>query len=304
MYIKKANQEDNKYLIVCDLDGTLLNSSSELSMRTIHTVKTLVEMGNIFCIATGRTVAGAIRYYRQLGLDTLMSNLDGSMISNPSDSKFIPLNFTFNKNILFNIFSSKKIIDKIELAIVETHGECIFINNKNTKPDLKRNQELLQFLGVRQTKDGSYSSEINFNGTIADVKDDLYSLLFLLKDDHDLDEIANRIKDVAGTLSVTNWELNDHRGIVVSISSVFASKLTALKFFSSYYGIKLENCIVFGDSNNDVPMLQKAGYSFAMKNANVSAKLAAKYIARITNDQDGVALELEKLFYLNECDIE
>ncbi|MBO7084573.1 HAD hydrolase family protein [bacterium] len=85
---------------------------------------------------------------------------------------------------------------------------------------------------------------------------------------------------------------------------MFASKLTALKFFSSYYGIKLENCIVFGDSNNDVPMLQKAGYSFAMKNANVSAKLAAKYIARITNDQDGVALELEKLFYLNECDIE
>ena len=304
MYIKKANQEANKYLIVCDLDGTLLNNNSELSFRTIHTIKTLIEMGNIFCIATGRTIAGALRYYDQLGLDTLMSNLDGSVITNPKDPKFTPLNFTFNKNILFNIFSSKKIIDKIELAIVETHDQCIFINNENTKPDLKRNQELLQFLGVRPTKDGSYSSEINFNGKITDVKDDLYSLLFLLEDDHDLDEIANRIKDVAGTLSVNNWELNDHQGIVVSISSVFASKLTALKFFSSYYGIKLENCIVFGDSNNDVTMLQKAGYSFAMKNANVSAKLAAKYIARITNDQDGVALELEKLFYLNECDIE
>ena len=204
MYIKKANQEANKYLIVCDLDGTLLNNASELSTRTIHTIKTLIEMGNIFCIATGRTIAGALRYYEQLGLNTLMSNLDGSVISNPKDPKFIPLNFTFNKNILDNIFSSKKIIDKIELAIVETHNQCIFINNVNTKSDLKRNQELLQFLGVRQSKDGKYSSEINFNGKITDVKDDLYSLLFLLKDDHDLDEIANRIKDVAGTLSVNN----------------------------------------------------------------------------------------------------
>ena len=50
MYIKKANQESNKYLIVCDLDGTLLNSASELSSRTIHTIKTLIEMGNIFSL--------------------------------------------------------------------------------------------------------------------------------------------------------------------------------------------------------------------------------------------------------------
>lgn len=302
MRIKKESKEENKYLIVSDLDGTLLDHNSELTPRTKVTIKKLIKMGNIFCIATGRTLSSAKKYYDELGLTTLMSNLDGSIISNPSDSSFKPLNFTFSKNILFEIFETKKVIDKIKLAIVESTNECIFINNGNYV-DIKRNEELLSFLGFRPDDNQLDISLINFNGNISDVKNDLYAVLFLLEDDKDVDEIANRIRDIAGTLSVLSWELKDTKEIVVSISSIFASKLTALKFFSSYYGVRLENCIVFGDSNNDVPMLNKAGYSYAMKNGNTSAKLASKYITRVPNKEDGVALELEKLFFLNECEI-
>lgn len=302
MRIKKESKEENKYLIVSDLDGTLLDHNSEITPRTKATIKKLIKMGNIFCIATGRTLSSAKKYYDELGLKTLMSNLDGSIISNPSDPNFKPLNFTFSKDILIEIFQTKKLINKIKLAIVESTNECIFINNGKCI-DIKRNEELLSFLGFRPNDTQLDISSINFNGNIGNVENDLYGVLFLLEDDKDVDEIANRIRDIAGTLSVLSWELKDSKEVVVSITSIFASKLTALKFFSSYYGVRLENCIVFGDSNNDVPMLNKAGYSYAMKNGNTSAKLASKYITRVPNKDDGVALELEKLFFLNECEI-
>ncbi len=303
MRIKKERKEENKYLIVSDLDGTLLDQNSEISPRTKKTVQRLIKMGNIFCIATGRTIRSAKKYYDELGLNTLMSNLDGSIISNPSDKSFRPLNFTFSKNILFEIFQNPKIINKVELAIVEGIDSCMFINQTD-KINIEKDKELLTFLGFGADEEKMDVTTVNFHGKIEDVKDDLYALLFLLKDEKDVDEIANRIKDIAGTLSVLSWELKDTKEIVVSVSSIFASKQTALKFFSSYYGVKLENCIVFGDSNNDVPMLNKAGYSYAMKNGNMSAKLASKYITRVPNKEDGVALELEKLFYLCDCELD
>ncbi|MBQ5492457.1 MAG: Cof-type HAD-IIB family hydrolase [Mycoplasmataceae bacterium] len=302
MRIKKESNEANKYLIVCDLDGTLLDHNSELTPRTKQTVKKIIKMGNIFCIATGRTISSAKKYYEELGLNTLMSNLDGSLISNPSNKNFAPLHFSFSKDILLEIFNTKKIMDKVELAIVETTKECMFIN-RSKNIDIDKNKELLTFLGFRQDDIKANQVDVNYDASIDEVNNDLYALLFVLHDDKNVDEITNRIRDIAGTLSVISWELKDTKEIVVSISSIFASKQTALKFFSSYYGVKLENCIVFGDSNNDVPMLNKAGYSYAMKNGNMSAKLASKYITRVPNHEDGVALELEKLFYLNECEL-
>ncbi|MBO6094856.1 HAD-IIB family hydrolase [bacterium] len=201
MRIKKESNEANKYLIVCDLDGTLLDHNSELTPRTKQTVKKIIKMGNIFCIATGRTISSAKKYYEELGLNTLMSNLDGSLISNPSNKNFAPLHFSFSKDILLEIFNTKKIMDKVELAIVETTKECMFINcSKNI--DIDKNKELLTFLGFRQDDIKANQVDVNYDASIDEVNNDLYALLFVLHDDKNVDEITNRIRDIAGTLSV------------------------------------------------------------------------------------------------------
>jgi hydroxymethylpyrimidine pyrophosphatase-like HAD family hydrolase len=72
----------------------------------------------------------------------------------------------------------------------------------------------------------------------------------------------------------------------------------ALKYLSSYYGIPLENCLAFGDGDNDAEMLRTAFFGFAMKNGSTTAKLSARYMTQNTNNQDGVALELKKFFDL------
>ena len=51
----------------------------------------------------------------------------------------------------------------------------------------------------------------------------------------------------------------------------------------------------FGDSYNDIPMLEWAGLGVAMENARPEVKAAADRVAP-RNDEDGVAQVLDELF--------
>ena len=54
------------------------------------------------------------------------------------------------------------------------------------------------------------------------------------------------------------------------------------------YGLSPEECISFGDSENDIGMLQAAGIGVAMGNATPDAQAAADYVTDDCDD-DGVA---------------
>jgi hydroxymethylpyrimidine pyrophosphatase-like HAD family hydrolase len=108
--IKSINTLEKRYLIVSDLDGTLLRSNNTISRYSEHIIKKLVKKGHVFCISTGRPLRACIKYYKQLGLNSLLLNFNGSYISNPSDNMFIPLNLGFSNEILRKIFFNYKIL--------------------------------------------------------------------------------------------------------------------------------------------------------------------------------------------------
>jgi HAD superfamily hydrolase (TIGR01484 family) len=119
-------EDDKHYLIVTDLDGTLLRTDNTISKYSENVIKKIAAKGHIVCIATGRPIRAAIQYYKQLGLESLLSNYNGSYISNPSDSLFTPLNLGFSNAILRKIFFNKKIAKLAKNILVEnTEGNFI-----------------------------------------------------------------------------------------------------------------------------------------------------------------------------------
>jgi hydroxymethylpyrimidine pyrophosphatase-like HAD family hydrolase len=60
------------------------------------------------------------------------------------------------------------------------------------------------------------------------------------------------------------------------------------------WGISDEETAAFGDSGNDIEMLQHVAYSFAMANASDDVKKAAKYRA-LSNNEEGVLAAIEQL---------
>ena len=72
-------------------------------------------------------------------------------------------------------------------------------------------------------------------------------------------------------------------------------KASGIKRLAERWGIAPEQCAAFGDGGNDIEMLEYCGYSYAMENASLDVKRAAKHVCP-SNEEDGVLVMLEQLF--------
>ncbi len=279
-----------KFLIMSDLDGTLLNSKEQLSDQTVKIIKKISDQGHLFAIATGRPKRASVDFYRRLGLKTLMVNFNGSYINNPSKPKFTPINLGFNYKIAINIFNNKRIHKWIENVIIENmDGVFVYQEPKN----VKQRNALYSHFHIEKKDKFRYIAKDWTN-----IHSDIHSILILLKNEKYIDELTYEIKRLSNTLIVRTWSIPS-AGTIIEINSIFSSKGMALKYLSSYYGIPLENCFAFGDGDNDNEMLRTAHYGYAMKNGSMTAKLSARFLTEFTNDKDGVALTLKKFFNIH-----
>jgi hydroxymethylpyrimidine pyrophosphatase-like HAD family hydrolase len=87
-----------------------------------------------------------------------------------------------------------------------------------------------------------------------------------------------RREDFAGT-----W------GMVVRAAGV--DKGTAVEWLAMHYGVAIEDVVAVGDWLNDVPMLQRAGQSYAMAQAPAEVKAAAKEVLEADIWQGGGVAE-------------
>ena len=72
-------------------------------------------------------------------------------------------------------------------------------------------------------------------------------------------------------------------------------KASGLKRLAKRWNILPEQCAAFGDGGNDIEMLNYCGFRYAMENAPLNVKAAAKYVCP-SNEEDGVLVALEELF--------
>ncbi|MEU5411017.1 Cof-type HAD-IIB family hydrolase [Streptomyces clavifer] len=81
---------------------------------------------------------------------------------------------------------------------------------------------------------------------------------------------------------------------LLEISGADVSKARTLAACCAERGIAQSEVVAFGDMPNDVEMLEWAGASFAMGNAHPAALAAASGVT-LTNDEDGVAVVIERI---------
>ena len=80
----------------------------------------------------------------------------------------------------------------------------------------------------------------------------------------------------------------------VEVTARSASKGDGIVKLGEKLGIVPEEILAFGDSGNDVAMLQAAGTGVAMENAEPEAKEAADFVTR-KNTEEGIVYALEQL---------
>jgi Cof subfamily protein (haloacid dehalogenase superfamily) len=263
-------------MVVCDMDGTLLNSNLEISQENLHAIEKLRNLGIRFCIATGRPEQLIKEYIRPLRMEDPMILYNGSVIGHP-----------WHKTSLYELRLDKDDIERI-IEYCEQNDIIYMPYTKDhiiSKPNYRvaffeeRNKNLPQdektiFKDIRDKKEIIQEHHVNKILLIENNKEK-YAKAKAYMEQFEQFEIATSQKGF------------------IDINPKGASKGNALRILAKHFGYSLDEVVVFGDQDNDVSMLEIAGISVAMANASEKAKKAAKYHTTSNND-NGVANWINK----------
>ena len=98
------------------------------------------------------------------------------------------------------------------------------------------------------------------------------------------------LSDLIGKLQgcrLTYW-----REDALDVNAPGGEKLAGCKRMASLFGITIEDCMAFGDGENDLSMLEGAGIGVAMGNGSEAAKAAADYVTADI-DKGGIVRALQ-----------
>lgn len=265
-----------KYLFAIDLDGTLLTSSTknEIHPITKKGIKKAINEGHIVCLITGRPWIGSKNIYEELGLNTIIANLNGAHIHNPTDEFFIDYIKYINLNEILYILGDPVVKSNIKNIAIEGPGWVQL---------QKRDKELEQIFNFHKFPKLNIGININKiplkpTGIVLDIKEDT--------DAKELKKYLNqKYSDLA---SFSYWSKGPGKSYIFDISAIGVDKGKVISLLMRYYDIEIKNTVAIGDSFNDEEMLVTVHHSVAMKNADDHIKKKAKYITKLTNKDGGV----------------
>ena len=262
-------------IICCDIDGTLVRNDKSLSDENIRWIHRAVhEAGVHFCLVSGRMITGVRPFYEKMGIIGPVSCYNGGMLldeqGNIVDDHRVPHELALRWLALR---------DKYKLDTIIFDGMTWYLETKDCyayKPKVKIYECDCQV--------GIFTELLN--------RFDTNKVLFMSPDRSVLDAAMEEVKRITSPGEVFIYRNADF----LEIMGGDYDKGTAIDALSAYYGVEKADIMAIGDDYNDVPMLQKAGFSVAMENSVPEAKAVARYITD-TNENDGVAKIIKRLVF-------
>lgn len=279
--------------IASDMDGTLLNSLQEISELNRKALLYAKEQGIEVVIATGRSYDEAHTLLKDAGIKCPLIAVNGAEIRNESGEivgstglngeQAAAIAKILNEiGVYFEIYTNKgkftEDYDKSISVIVDIY--------KTANPE-RPTEEIRKMVEDRFTKGfiqtiNDYEVLFNNPGYI------FYKFIVFSSDEELLKKASIALHEVEG-LKVTSSGHNN-----LEVNHINAQKGIALEAFVKERGIDLKDTMAIGDNLNDLSMLKKVGYPFAMGNAEEEVKQLCKYQADL-NINDGVGKAVAQL---------
>lgn len=274
-------------MIASDMDGTLLTSHLSISELNKDAVLKAQEQGIEFMVATGRAYTEAKPPLEDAGIRCGMITGNGAQA------------FDADGNEIFTISIDKKIAKKVMVILRENGLYFELMTSKGVYSDsqpqrlenfatlLAENIPHITFkMAIAMASTHLNMLHINYTESYDELieSDDIEVLKVITFSDGGqevLQPIAREIEKLDDVHVTSSFPNN------IEINHKEAQKGVAVKRLAEAKGIDLKEVMTIGDNFNDVSMLEVAGVSFAMGNAEDGVKKVAKYEAE-TNVNDGV----------------
>jgi len=276
--LRKEGPLLNKKLIAIDLDGTTLNQDSMITSKTKETLKKAINAGHHVSIATGRPFRMSHQFYQQLELTTPMVNFNGALVHIPNQHWDGERETLINREIAFEILSQKK---QLNLDFIAAENRDTFFIDSFDFFDEKI------FASSRPGEKNLLSPKnLTTNPTS-----------LLVRTDKRFAEAvsAELTRQFGSYVDVRTW---GGPTAILEIVSKGIQKAKGVQEIANYLSIDQQDVIAFGDEHNDLELLDYAGWGVVMANGTDQLKGIANDVTPLSNQEDGLAVYLEKLLKL------
>ena len=263
-------------VFVTDIDGTLLGADGEVHPSDAEAIAALIARGVPVTLCTGRMYSGTRELAEELGILGPVACIDGSHIvdsTNHLELHSTPLS-DLATELLFEA------LGRIRPAAFAFSGDHLFHDQRgaqyldyvSTWTEHTREVDRLTDLDAWREPGSSLSALVAL-GTPDQIRS---TELFIKGNDRHLQCVMFEVnrQGYSGT-----W------GLVVRAAGV--DKGTAIDWVARHHGVTTSDVVAVGDWLNDIPMLRRAGRSFAMAQAPAAVKAAATDILKATHTSGG-----------------
>lgn len=257
-------------LVVCDLDGTLLDKNESLSEEIIQVIHKVEEHGVPVTFATGRLQYMIEEYANAINLKHPVVSCNGAIL------------YHGNEILSENAYQIKPLRGLIERA--DEMGMTIVYSIKGKEYILRETNWVLQKRAAfNRYHDIYFMTENDWDTMLVDK----VNIVDEVRDGRVL-ELHQFSNDLEGSCTISHYG-----NIGMEIVGMDITKASGLEELSKIMNIPVSQMMAIGDSENDNAMLKSAGLGVAVGNAMPSTKESADYICE-QNGADGVTEAIKK----------
>lgn len=260
-------------LVVVDLDGTLLDASKVVRPRIKAMVHNMRKAGVRFTIATGRFYRSAVKYARELALDTPIITSSGAQITEASGLLRVDLKLP--------LYLARRVVreaEKTEGVLYAFFDDEALVNRPST---------------FTPRYSGSLGVPIRLERKLkARLSQRPIMLVLRFPDVTRAREVRRAMREWLGDAV----RVGSSMPYFVDFLHPRASKANALAALCGYLGIDSREVLAIGDGENDLEMLEYAGIGALVSNAPSDLKCVADYVSD-GESADGVIEIIERFVF-------
>lgn len=270
-------------IIGLDMDGTLLDGNRQLTTRTIETMRRAAEAGVQLVVDSGRKFEIVPKELREMDCMRYYVLCNGAEIYDKQENKVI--------------YRAEIPLDKALLIYDDlvSYGD-VFLDSYMSDAAWSRKEDLPKidrFVADPSHRDILYNTRIpveNFRERLIERGKPVYKFQTIYGSTSIRDAEMARLRKNWPDMYITNAYTYN-----LEVNVPEATKGGGLLKLAEILGCPRERVYAFGDSMNDLSMIESADIGYAMANADDALKAVADRIAP-PNTEDGVAQVLEELF--------
>lgn len=255
--------------IVTDLDDTLVDEAGRLTPYTVDVLHRCIARGIHVIPASGRTHTSLAPYAEKIGVDCPYIACNGSQLISP-DHQLLE-ETALSPELAREIY---RYLQERDIYVQVYRGEYFYYAR-----ECAPSQKYQHISGMKGQAVGDLLAFIDYPVTkVLAITDP---------------EIVRQITPEIRKRFSGQAEFSTSKPFFFETVPCGVSKGNVLRRLSAQLGLTPENTLVFGDSLNDISMIQFSRHSVAMGNAREEVKAAAAYVCA-PNTEDGVARFLEE----------